>query len=153
MHGDSEHANRDKGMHPLRPRDGRAMGPQTPFWGLADLGGLGESKLLSGWRVVYSGDELLQIYPVFSSREDAENFVKMALEVGFPEASEAVVSAEVANPQVLGRTLEHLRPIHRDEIPLGTYVRLNPDNTTHTPDEEMTWGRLLSGSVNEPPSR
>ncbi len=153
MHGDPEHANRDKGMHPLRPRDGREMGPQTRFWGLADVGGLGESKLLSGWRVVYGGDELLRIYPVFTSRMHAEDFVKMALEVGFPEASEAVVSAEVANPQVLERTLEHLRQIHRDELSMGTYVTLNPDNTTHTPDEEMTWDKLLSSPANKPPSR
>jgi hypothetical protein len=118
------------------------MSEETQFWGVAVPDALGESKLLPGFRV----------YPVFTSRERAEDFVKSALAHGWPEGSEGVQTPGVADPEPLKRTLKDIRQIRRDEIPEGCYVVLDPTHKVHTSDEETTWEELLSGSVNEPPS-
>jgi hypothetical protein len=99
---------------------------ETQFWGVAveryDQGGRPTNELLKSRRS--AGSEPSQVYPVFSSRERAERFVR--------------AQRQTLSEEVIEQTVANIRQISRDEIPAEHYVSLDLNHP-------VTWAKLLAG--------
>ncbi len=102
------------------------MSEETQFWGITVPGPLrGESKLLPGWRLTVPDGKTIRFYPVFSSSERADEFVRK-------HGRELMVE----NRQLVEKLREDIRPIKRDEIPDGHHILSDRRGL-------VTWAELL----------
>jgi hypothetical protein len=104
------------------------MGEEMNLWGVATRRRRGETQLLS-WRVTGHGAKPFRFYPMFSSRERAEEFVR--------EHGQELM---VESPQLVEELLEDIRKIKRDEIPEKHYV------VSERKGFFVTWVELLGES-------
>ncbi len=100
------------------------MGEETNLWGMATRRRRGETRLLS-LRGKAPGAKPFRVYPVFSSRRRAEEFVRK-------HGRELIMES----PQLVEQLLEDLRKIKRDEIPEEHYVLSDRKGL-------VTWAELL----------
>ena len=110
-----------------RPTTERSeMSEETQFWGVAvdryDQGGRRTNELLKSRRS--AGSEPSQVYPVFSSRERADRFVR--------------AQWQTLSQELIEQTVANIRQIRRDEIPADHYVSLDLNH-------RVTWAKLLAG--------
>jgi hypothetical protein len=85
-----------------------------------------ETRLLFSWRVTAHGAKPFRFYPMFSSRERAEEFVR--------EHGQELM---VESPQLVEELIENIRKIKRDEIPEKHYV------VSERKGFFVTWAELL----------
>jgi hypothetical protein len=90
-------------------------------------------------------------YPVFTSREGAEAFVRAA---GYPDAYDLAIGSQGAELRTeslpMTEMLRNIRPLGPGEIPSNHKVALDPVHGEAF--DFVTWGELLSGRVNGQPS-
>ena len=102
------------------------MSEETQFWGVAvdryDQGGRRTNELLKSRRS--AGSEPPQVYPVFSSKERADRFVR--------------AQWQTLSQELIEQTVAHIRQIRRDEIPADHYVALDLNHP-------VPWAKLLAG--------
>jgi hypothetical protein len=103
------------------------MSAQSAFWGIWTPRGRGLLK----WRLRAPGSKALPLYPVFSSREKAEEFVKVAY-TGDADSNDIGSHAPL---DLLGS----IRKIELDEIPQEYYVLSDRAGF-------VKWSELLSSS-------
>jgi hypothetical protein len=87
------------------------MSAQSAFWGIWTPRGRGLLK----WRLRAPGSKALPLYPVFSSREKAEEFVKVAYAGG-------TESSDIGSDALFLDLLGNIRKIELEEIPQDYYV-------------------------------
>jgi hypothetical protein len=86
------------------------MSEVTEFWGIWTPRGSGLLK----WRLRAPGSKAIPLYPVFSSKEKAEEFVKAAYAHG-------TGNSDIGSPALLD-LLGNIRKLDPDEIPSVHYV-------------------------------
>jgi hypothetical protein len=86
------------------------MGEEMNLWGVATRRRRGETQLLS-WMGTAPAAKPFRFYPVFSSRERAEEFVR--------EHGQELM---VESPQLMEELIEDIRKIKRNEIPEKHYI-------------------------------
>ncbi len=102
------------------------MNEATRFWGVGTPNAFRDSSLLRWWSDVSSPRS--KVYPVFDSREEAEDYVRDAYVRGTRDT-------DIGSP-ALQDTLKAIRVLRRDEIPLE-------QNVWHARRGLVTWGELL----------
>jgi hypothetical protein len=104
----------------------REMSDEMQFWGVAveryDQGGRPTNELLKSRKS--AGSDPSQVYPVFSSRERADRFVR--------------AQWQTLSQELIEQTVANIRQIRRDEIPADHYVSLDLNH-------RVTWAKLLAG--------
>jgi hypothetical protein len=115
----------------------REMSEEAELLGVVKRMPLGDTRPFQ-WRrqgVLY--------YPVFTSRETAEAFVRAA---GYPGAYDVAIGlrGEELRTESLPLTemLQDIRPLDRDEIPLDHKVVRDPVYGQGGPDDFVTWREL-----------
>jgi hypothetical protein len=103
------------------------MGTESAFWGIWTPRGRGLLK----WRLRAPGSKAIPLYPVFTSKEKAEEFVKIAY-AGGPDNSDI-------GSRTLLDLLENVRKIEVDKIPSAYYVLSDRTGI-------VKWSELLDGS-------
>jgi hypothetical protein len=103
------------------------MSEEREFWGIWTPRGRGLLK----WRLRAPASKALPLYPVFSSKEKAEEFVKVAYAWG-------TGNSEIASRALLD-LLGNIRKIELDEIPSEHYVLSDRAGF-------VKWSRLLGGN-------
>jgi hypothetical protein len=103
------------------------MSEETQFWGVAveiyDQGGHPTNVPLESTGSTPES-KLFRFYPVFSSRERADRFVRGQW--------------QTLSEELIEETVGNIRQIRRDEIPAEHYVSLDLNNP-------VTWAKLLAG--------
>jgi hypothetical protein len=111
-----------------RPTTERSeMSEEMQFWGVAvDRYGQGGYPTNALFESIGSIPESkhFRFYPVFSSRERAERFVRGQW--------------QTLSQELIEQTVANIRQIRRDEIPADHYVSLDLNRP-------MTWAKLLAG--------
>jgi len=103
------------------------MSEETQFWGVPvqryGQGGRPTNELLESTGST-PGSEPFRFYPVFSSRERADRFVRGQW--------------QTLSQELIEQTVRDIRQIRRDEIPAEHYVSLDLDYP-------VTWAKLSAG--------
>ena len=102
------------------------MSEETQFWGVGTPNAF-RANLLMLWRDASSPGS--KVYPVFDSKKEAEDFVRAAY-------VRSTGDTDVGSPALL-ETLNTIRRVKRDEIPLGQNVWYDPKGFV------TKWGQLL----------
>ena len=103
------------------------MSEETQFWGVAvKIYGQGEDPVNALLESTGSTPESkpFRFYPVFSSRERADRFVRGQW--------------QTLSQELIEQTVANIRQIRRDEIPADHYVSLDHSYL-------VTWAKLLAG--------
>jgi hypothetical protein len=103
------------------------MSEEREFWGIWTPRGRGLLK----WRLRAPGSKALPLYPVFSSKEKAEEFVKAAYAHG-------TGNSDIGSSALLD-LLKNIRKIELEEIPQEHYVLSDRVGF-------VKWSELLGGS-------
>jgi hypothetical protein len=126
------------------------MSEATEFLGVVQPALPGETRPLPFRRKTPEAG-VVEYFPVFTSREGAEAFVRAA---GYPDAYDVAIGSrgEELRTESLPLTemLRNIRPLGPGEIPSDHKVALDPIHGE--PADFVTWGELLSGRVNGPPN-
>src|SRR5215216_375577 len=104
------------------------MSEEREFWGIWTPSGRGLLK----WRLRAPSSKVLPLYPVFSSKEKAEEFVKVAYAWGTGS------NRDIASRALLD-LLGNIRKIELDEIPPEHYVLSDHAGF-------VKWSELLGGN-------
>ena len=126
------------------------MSEATEFLAVVQRGLFGDTRPFR-WRSKDPEVGVFEYYPVFTSREAAEAFVRSA---GYPSAYDVAIGlrGEELRTESLPLTemLRNIRPLGPGEIPSAHKVSLDPVHGEAA--DFVTWGELLSGRVNGPPN-
>ena len=115
---------------PALENERREMSEERELWGVGTPRALRGNPLLP-WRLSAPDGEVIPVYPVFSSKEKAEEFAKDAFARGTGDN-------DIGSPALLD-LIENIRKIEPDEIPAQHYVMSDREGF-------VKWSELLGDS-------